>query len=296
MADYTDNYNLKLPEAEEYYNVEDFNDNAKIIDKQMYRLGQFINRHTDEIEDAVDRVGELERKSKGYYLVAVSGFGSDSGYNNSPSDFVLSADKVLNGTAMQNSLNSFIESVPTGSILLFAPGDYFFTGSIVIKKSITLMGMNHNAILHKRNAETALITINESADDNYLTNAILEKLYFKADGGVEHQTGMIYAYNVNGLYITRCGFIYEKKSAESDKMGYVHLNGYVTNALMEANVYNTKMSGSDDEQKITVNCEGITGKSSLCVGASWNTVTVFGKSDNMSITYYGLYGYKEVTE
>ncbi len=281
-------------------NVVDVNEiNVRVAD-----LYSGIDKHTDYIydlqettDDLSDRILELERLKKGYYLIAVSGFGGTANENcNSAKDFVSAADLVLTGTAMETKLNSFINSVSAGSILLFAPGDYIFTDSIVIKKSITLMGMNHNAIFHKRNAEKQLITINESTDDTYVTNVIIEKLYFKADGGLEHGTGMIYAYNANGLHITKCGFIYEKKSTGSDEAGYVHLNGYVTNALLEANIYSISMSDSSDTQKVTINCKGITGKSSACIGACWNTVTVLGKDENMSITTYGLWGYKEVSE
>src|SRR5690606_801737 len=35
---YTENYNLKKPEAEDFYNVEDFNENADIIDKKLKDL------------------------------------------------------------------------------------------------------------------------------------------------------------------------------------------------------------------------------------------------------------------
>ena len=35
MAEYTENYNLKKPAQEDFYNVEDFNNNADVIDKEM---------------------------------------------------------------------------------------------------------------------------------------------------------------------------------------------------------------------------------------------------------------------
>ncbi len=35
MAEYTENYNLKKPAQEDFYNVDDFNDNADIIDSQL---------------------------------------------------------------------------------------------------------------------------------------------------------------------------------------------------------------------------------------------------------------------
>ena len=35
MAEYTENYNLKKPAQEDFYNVEDFNNNADVIDSQL---------------------------------------------------------------------------------------------------------------------------------------------------------------------------------------------------------------------------------------------------------------------
>ena len=35
MAEYTENYNLKKPAQEDFYNVEDFNNNADVIDKEL---------------------------------------------------------------------------------------------------------------------------------------------------------------------------------------------------------------------------------------------------------------------
>ena len=35
MAEYTENYNLKKPAQEDFYNVDDFNNNTDIIDSQL---------------------------------------------------------------------------------------------------------------------------------------------------------------------------------------------------------------------------------------------------------------------
>ena len=40
MADYTDNYNLIKPSQEDFYNVDDFNANADIIDKTIKALSE----------------------------------------------------------------------------------------------------------------------------------------------------------------------------------------------------------------------------------------------------------------
>ena len=39
MATYTSNYNLKKPEQNDFYNVEDFNGNMDIIDQRLSKNG-----------------------------------------------------------------------------------------------------------------------------------------------------------------------------------------------------------------------------------------------------------------
>ena len=39
MATFTQNYNLKKPDQQDFYNVEDFNNNADIIDEKLKEIG-----------------------------------------------------------------------------------------------------------------------------------------------------------------------------------------------------------------------------------------------------------------
>ena len=43
MAEYTENYNLKKPAQEDFYNVEDFNNNADVIDKELKAVSNKAN-------------------------------------------------------------------------------------------------------------------------------------------------------------------------------------------------------------------------------------------------------------
>ena len=43
MAEYTENYNLKKPAQEDFYNVEDFNNNADVIDKELKAVSDKAN-------------------------------------------------------------------------------------------------------------------------------------------------------------------------------------------------------------------------------------------------------------
>lgn len=44
MADYTENYNLKKPDRTDFYSVQDFNDNADIIDTALKSISDDIPR------------------------------------------------------------------------------------------------------------------------------------------------------------------------------------------------------------------------------------------------------------
>jgi len=45
---YTPNYGLKKPEQDDFYNVEDFNDNADIVDEELKELNDKVDSHLAE--------------------------------------------------------------------------------------------------------------------------------------------------------------------------------------------------------------------------------------------------------
>lgn len=48
MAEYTQNYNLKKPAEEDFYNVKDFNDNADIVDEELKAVNDKVDSHLAE--------------------------------------------------------------------------------------------------------------------------------------------------------------------------------------------------------------------------------------------------------
>ena len=62
MAEYTQNYNLKKPAEDDFYNVKDFNENADIIDAELKKLN----------DDKVDKVKMCIRDSYYPYYLASS--------------------------------------------------------------------------------------------------------------------------------------------------------------------------------------------------------------------------------
>lgn len=48
MAEYTQNYNLKKPAEDDFYNVKDFNENADIVDEELKEVNDKVNSHLAE--------------------------------------------------------------------------------------------------------------------------------------------------------------------------------------------------------------------------------------------------------
>jgi hypothetical protein len=273
MADFTDNYNLKLPEKGEYYNIEDFNGNAKIVDKEIFKL-----------------------HNKGYYFIAVSGFDGDKSQYNSSDKFVSSADKVLKGVNMQDDLSDYISSVPEGSILLFAPGGYFFSSAVKVNKRITLAGMNKGVAFYGSSQTGYILNIGNS-DDSELNFVSVKNIYFVQNEDVSHEKGMIYASNVNGLKIADCAFAFKNKDTDDEHIAFIHLSGQVINAVFEANMYGTSISGlSGETQKWTVNGEELTASTTLVMGVAWTGVYIYDPNNKMSVNSYGIRTCEKVTE
>lgn len=75
--DYTDNYKLRLPDRDDYYNVEDFNYNANSIDGILKAADDRINgksdqKHIHSIDDVTGLGDVLAGFSKEYFIT--SGF------------------------------------------------------------------------------------------------------------------------------------------------------------------------------------------------------------------------------
>lgn len=66
MAEYTQNYNLKKPAEEDFYNVEDFNDNADIIDQALKSHDDALAAH--EAENASKHITESGSNENGSYI------------------------------------------------------------------------------------------------------------------------------------------------------------------------------------------------------------------------------------
>ena len=130
MADYSEHYNLKKPSQEDFYNVDDFNDNADKIDAALYaadvKLGQAAQEST--LEDVKTDVAGVKAD-----IAAVSnkvGTTTDSG----------GSDKT--GTVM-GKLNNLISIMISELISKYPPEEYTTAGTYKttvpsLAKSVTL--------------------------------------------------------------------------------------------------------------------------------------------------------------
>ena len=62
MANYTKNYNLILPEQEDYYDVAQFNSNASAIDTQMAETEQKISGLNTKLDNLLTKINALDNK------------------------------------------------------------------------------------------------------------------------------------------------------------------------------------------------------------------------------------------
>jgi parallel beta-helix repeat protein len=129
---YTENYNLKKPEAEDFYNVEDFNDNADIIDGKLKNLKDNLESHKAESASHV----------KPARIVVGT---STSGWTEKDCDY------LCDGTNDQVEINNAIAALPaTGGEVIILDGTYNITARINVNKNNVSIRGNGNATVLKR--------------------------------------------------------------------------------------------------------------------------------------------------
>ena len=137
MADYSEHYNLKKPSQEDFYNVDDFNDNADKIDMALYsaeqKLGQAAQESTlEEVKTDVTGVKAdiADVKSNVAAVSKKIGIATDTG----------GSDKT--GTVM-GKLNNLISIMISELISKYPPEEYTTAGTYKttvpsLAKSVTI--------------------------------------------------------------------------------------------------------------------------------------------------------------
>ena len=75
---YTENYKLKKPEVTEFYNVEDSNDNADIVDRELKKIHENFTKSDDKLENqfiTTTNFELLDTKKGGVEILNISGNG-----------------------------------------------------------------------------------------------------------------------------------------------------------------------------------------------------------------------------
>ena len=194
----SENIKLNLPEKNDYYNVEDFNENFRLLDKE------------------VDK-----KQDKLFYTVASSN--TKDIYNFHKVDLILGES----GEESFEDLSNFLSDIPSGSRVMFLPGEYVFEESILIRKKVFLEGLSHNVIFKMCNDFPIFYIANgESGVDN----VSIENIYFKKENW--YIEPIIYAKNVNGLYINKCCFNAQNVEFKGKILSYIKLSGYASNVVI----------------------------------------------------------------
>jgi hypothetical protein len=76
MADFTENYNLKKPVDTDFYNVQDFNNNADIIDSALNNLDAKIDSVAEDIAENISK--NIEDFTEGTLSIARGGTGTNT--------------------------------------------------------------------------------------------------------------------------------------------------------------------------------------------------------------------------
>lgn len=76
MSDYTKNYNLKKPYPDDFFDVNDFNSNADIIDASLNNLDKKIDFVADNIAENISK--NVEDFTEGILPIARGGTGTNS--------------------------------------------------------------------------------------------------------------------------------------------------------------------------------------------------------------------------
>ena len=165
MAEYTSNYNLKKPAQADYYDVDDFNGNADILDSTLHnlqlgtdafaedveaRLSAVENKAEDNtfrIENAEEEMNDLLAELKyRSCCTLIAAKNSANGIKNI-------ADYKCSGTDDKDQINAAIAAMgENGGRIIFAPGTYNLDNSILVDKdNVTLEGIGNAEIIFKLN-------------------------------------------------------------------------------------------------------------------------------------------------
>ena len=245
------------------------------------------------------------------YLVAVDNTVNSDGSCDCDSKYVKSADFVFNcknGYSDTYSLNNFLNSLPVGSKVIFAPGSYLISNSIKINTRITLEGLNHRATFFIKNDVPILVIGGEGSDEaNNVTirNIYLMQYPFNDAQPPNHGSNIYYSFsspifkltNSNGVYIEKCGiYAHSFRTPDNGYNSIVQCHGYATNCTIEKCVLNTTITSlKDSSSKPTgfiLDVSDCPKQYSYKLIANFGTTTAYRGNTVAEISNVGCTGFK----
>jgi hypothetical protein len=203
MASYTTNYSLKKPLQTEYYNVNDFNDNADIIDSEIKKVDSNLKTKTEQLGENIEEVSrslgdirtgleDIRTALKGcVHCVTVAASDTDDSTK-------MFADYVCDGVKDEYEINSALEQLSNGGKIYLFAGTYNCTGIIhIINPGITLCGDGYASHIVSSGVTDAIIVFG-----NYTVIKDL-RIDFTTDDTSENN-GAVFFNSTGGNYSRWC--------------------------------------------------------------------------------------------
>lgn len=311
MPNYTTNYNLKKPLQEEFYNVDDFNGNADIIDEELKKratlnengkviveqlpigepngivgLDEDGNIPVDNLPDAVvvlDETGKIPAETFPEGVGGGSGkrttrftVGSSS-YGWTESD----CDYLCDGTADEMEINAAIQALrSTGGEVVLLDGQYNLTSSILMDgNNISIRGNGNNTKLIRgfMGAYGSHGMIFISADYCEVRNLYFDGVRSSYNDG--YQRGVMIDTLSQNCRVEGCYFINHGDNAIYSGGKY----GIFVNNMFESNDYGIEIYYGD--QNVVAGNTFTNNEYCIGVGSDGNSIS---NNTMLTTTYYAI--------
>lgn len=233
----------------------------------------------------IDYLKSIQNK----YSYVVASYNSDENMKQY-ADFVFAE----NGTNFSD-LQTFIDNMPSGSIVRMLTGTYTFTDGLILNKTITIEGAGHSTAIQLPDNVDYGIIINNNPSGN-ISNVTLKNFSLATANNYTGDTAkLITIKNINGVYLYNLRFYwnssrYDEGSSSSliTGLGYlknIHIHDCVMNSTIESpadNSYTIDFSNASNANEMCVFISGCSYSSSSMFAIripdeSWlNRLTLYG--------------------
>jgi len=256
MAEYTPNYNLKKPGQDDFYNVDDFNENADIIDQALKAHDDAINEH-------------LHAKTARFVIGT-----SEAGWTAKDCDY------LCDGEDDQEEINNAIDALlASGGEIVILDGTYNITASINIPKDNVSIRGNGNATVLKRmwdsSSPEGVITL-ISAKGCRVENLQIDGN--KTEHTSEYNCGIYLVSSSNNNTIT--GNTCYNNSSDGIYLYSSSNNTITCNTCYNNYIHGIRLYSSSNNNTITGNTCNNNNSCGICLYLSSNNNTITGNTYN----------------